>query len=236
MRRSRRSCSSCAGDIQQVPSTVSAIKVDGKRAYARARAGEDVQLAARPRADLPLRDHCAPGDRGPSGPRMRSSPAPRAPTCVLWPGIWAQRSTSAGISSRCAARAWAPSPSTGPCTFPRAARATTSSCPCKGSGRPPGGCSLSSRSMSRRPASWPTASASHGTRTPPRRPLQRASRPGRDPHEGPTTRWPHWTPPEPCAHPATGRRTLAPGARRPARRPLLKTPRTSPRTAEGPFP
>lgn len=36
------------GDILQVPSTVSAIKVDGKRAYARARAGEEVQLAARP--------------------------------------------------------------------------------------------------------------------------------------------------------------------------------------------
>ncbi|WP_193104201.1 tRNA pseudouridine(55) synthase TruB [Brachybacterium sp. FME24] len=36
------------GDIQQVPSTVSAIKVDGKRAYARARAGENVELAARP--------------------------------------------------------------------------------------------------------------------------------------------------------------------------------------------
>lgn len=36
------------GDILQVPSTVSAIKVDGKRAYARARAGEDVELAARP--------------------------------------------------------------------------------------------------------------------------------------------------------------------------------------------
>lgn len=35
------------GVIQQRPSTVSAIKVDGKRAYARARAGEDVQLAAR---------------------------------------------------------------------------------------------------------------------------------------------------------------------------------------------
>lgn len=35
------------GDIAQVPSTVSAIKVDGRRAYARARAGEDVQLAAR---------------------------------------------------------------------------------------------------------------------------------------------------------------------------------------------
>ncbi|WP_067549193.1 tRNA pseudouridine(55) synthase TruB [Nocardia crassostreae] len=36
------------GDIQQVPATVSAIKVNGERAYARARAGEDVELAARP--------------------------------------------------------------------------------------------------------------------------------------------------------------------------------------------
>ena len=36
------------GDILQVPATVSAIKVAGERAYARVRAGEDVQLAARP--------------------------------------------------------------------------------------------------------------------------------------------------------------------------------------------
>ncbi|GAB2723134.1 tRNA pseudouridine(55) synthase TruB [Nocardia thraciensis] len=36
------------GDIEQVPATVSAIKVDGQRAYARVRAGEDVRLAARP--------------------------------------------------------------------------------------------------------------------------------------------------------------------------------------------
>lgn len=35
------------GKIEQVPSSVSAIKVDGKRAYARVRGGEDVQLAAR---------------------------------------------------------------------------------------------------------------------------------------------------------------------------------------------
>ncbi len=35
------------GRISQVPSAVSAIKVDGKRAYARVRAGEDVELAAR---------------------------------------------------------------------------------------------------------------------------------------------------------------------------------------------
>ncbi len=36
------------GDILQVPTTVSAIKVDGKRAYALAREGKDVELAARP--------------------------------------------------------------------------------------------------------------------------------------------------------------------------------------------
>lgn len=36
------------GEIAQRPSTVSAIKVDGKRAYARVRAGEDVELRARP--------------------------------------------------------------------------------------------------------------------------------------------------------------------------------------------
>ncbi len=36
------------GDIQQVPSSVSAIKVNGERAYARVRSGEDVKLAARP--------------------------------------------------------------------------------------------------------------------------------------------------------------------------------------------
>jgi tRNA pseudouridine55 synthase len=36
------------GDIEQVPSAVSAIKVDGRRAYDRVRAGESVELAARP--------------------------------------------------------------------------------------------------------------------------------------------------------------------------------------------
>lgn len=36
-----------AGEIEQVPSAVSAIKVDGKRAYQRVRDGEDVQLASR---------------------------------------------------------------------------------------------------------------------------------------------------------------------------------------------
>ena len=36
------------GSIEQVPSAVSAIKVDGQRSYARVRAGEDVELPARP--------------------------------------------------------------------------------------------------------------------------------------------------------------------------------------------
>ncbi|MGH4035343.1 tRNA pseudouridine(55) synthase TruB [Actinomycetota bacterium Odt1-20B] len=37
-----------SGDIMQVPSKVSAIKIDGKRSYARARAGEDFEIPARP--------------------------------------------------------------------------------------------------------------------------------------------------------------------------------------------
>jgi tRNA pseudouridine55 synthase len=36
------------GALHQVPSAVSAIKVDGRRAYARVRAGEEVELPARP--------------------------------------------------------------------------------------------------------------------------------------------------------------------------------------------
>jgi tRNA pseudouridine55 synthase len=36
------------GDIQQVPPAFSAVKIDGERAYAKARAGEDVTLSARP--------------------------------------------------------------------------------------------------------------------------------------------------------------------------------------------
>jgi tRNA pseudouridine55 synthase len=43
-----RAVAALTGDIMQVPSAVSAIKVNGERAYARVRAGEDVVLAARP--------------------------------------------------------------------------------------------------------------------------------------------------------------------------------------------
>ena len=36
------------GEIMQVPPAFSAVKIDGERAYAKARAGEDVEIAARP--------------------------------------------------------------------------------------------------------------------------------------------------------------------------------------------
>jgi tRNA pseudouridine55 synthase len=44
----RQGILSLTGEIEQVPSTVSAIKVGGKRAYALARAGETVELKPRP--------------------------------------------------------------------------------------------------------------------------------------------------------------------------------------------
>lgn len=58
------------GDIEQVPSAVSAIKVKGERSYARVRAGEDVDLPARPVtvsrfALLDVRTAQAEGDDGP---------------------------------------------------------------------------------------------------------------------------------------------------------------------------
>lgn len=42
-----RAAAGFVGDLEQVPSAVSAVKVDGERAYDRVRAGEDVTLAAR---------------------------------------------------------------------------------------------------------------------------------------------------------------------------------------------
>jgi tRNA pseudouridine55 synthase len=46
--RVERGMADLTGGIRQVPSSVSAIKVDGRRAYALAREGEEVELAARP--------------------------------------------------------------------------------------------------------------------------------------------------------------------------------------------
>ncbi|WP_457204093.1 tRNA pseudouridine(55) synthase TruB [Nocardioides sp. HB32] len=44
----RAAAAELVGDLMQVPTAVSAIKVDGKRAYQRVREGEDVRLEARP--------------------------------------------------------------------------------------------------------------------------------------------------------------------------------------------
>ncbi len=44
----RAAVAGLTGEIEQVPSSVSAIKIKGERSYARVRAGEDVALAARP--------------------------------------------------------------------------------------------------------------------------------------------------------------------------------------------
>ena len=44
----RAGIATLSGSINQVPSAVSAVKIDGKRAYARVRAGEQVEIPARP--------------------------------------------------------------------------------------------------------------------------------------------------------------------------------------------
>ncbi len=44
----RKGVAALTGKIMQVPPQVSAIKVNGERAYKRARAGEEVEIAARP--------------------------------------------------------------------------------------------------------------------------------------------------------------------------------------------
>jgi tRNA pseudouridine55 synthase len=64
-----RAVAGLTGEIAQVPSSVSAIKVDGQRSYARVRAGQDVVLPARPvtvsRFDiLDQRTSTVPGQQG----------------------------------------------------------------------------------------------------------------------------------------------------------------------------
>lgn len=104
---------SLRGDIMQVPSTVSAIKVNGKRAYALARAGEDVELAARPvrisRLEVlapprpawcildeptlkPLPIARSRQEESGSWTLTSSSSAPRALTCAPWRATLARRS------------------------------------------------------------------------------------------------------------------------------------------------
>jgi tRNA pseudouridine55 synthase len=74
------------GDLMQVPSSVSAVKIDGKRAYARVRAGEDVELAARSVTVGSTSVRC--GGRGRQVPVVDVDvewTAPRGPTSGHWP-------------------------------------------------------------------------------------------------------------------------------------------------------
>ncbi|MFT4081978.1 MAG: tRNA pseudouridine(55) synthase TruB [Nocardioides sp.] len=73
--RIRAAFATQVGEIEQVPTAVSAIKVDGKRAYQRVRAGESVELPARPVTihELTVHDIRAgragqAGQAGPDGP------------------------------------------------------------------------------------------------------------------------------------------------------------------------
>ncbi len=84
-----------------MPSAVSAVKVDGKRAYARVRAGEDVVLAARTvsvsRFDV-VDVRRVDADDSPSSTSMCASTAPPGPTSGRSPATSAPRSASAAIS------------------------------------------------------------------------------------------------------------------------------------------
>ncbi|MBF4160512.1 tRNA pseudouridine(55) synthase TruB [Nocardioides acrostichi] len=62
----RSTLATFVGDIEQVPTSVSAIKVDGKRAYQRVRDGEQVELKARPVTvhDLVVHDVRRAGEQG----------------------------------------------------------------------------------------------------------------------------------------------------------------------------
>ena len=83
------------GDIEQRPSAVSAIKVDGVRSYARVRSGEDVELPARPVTVSAFDLLDVRRSRRPHRPRRRRRPARAAPTSGRSPAISAQGSESA---------------------------------------------------------------------------------------------------------------------------------------------
>ena len=98
------------GAIEQVPSTVSAIKVDGERAYALAREGATVELKARPvtvhRFDvLASRGRRRRRAWACSTSTSRSTARP-APTSARWPATSAPRWASAATSPGCGVRRW----------------------------------------------------------------------------------------------------------------------------------
>ena len=84
------------GRDQQVPSAVSAIKIDGERSYKRVREGASRAVARAAGHGDPVRgDGAAPQPPTCSTSTSRSS-APRAPTSAHWPATSVPRSASAG--------------------------------------------------------------------------------------------------------------------------------------------
>ena len=72
------------GEIEQVPPAYSALKIDGKAAYARARAGEEVELKSR-RVTIALPFHPKGSRRNTRSPSQ--PPSPKAPTSARSPAI-----------------------------------------------------------------------------------------------------------------------------------------------------
>ena len=115
-----RALAAFVGEIDQVPSSVSAIKVAGKRAYARVRDGEEVDLPSR-RVTVHALD--VTGAR-PARASRSTCTARAAPTSAPSPATSAPRSASAATSPRCVVRRSARSPSTTP--TPSTSSTTTS--------------------------------------------------------------------------------------------------------------
>ena len=82
------------GEIAQVPSKVSAIKVDGRRAYERVRAGEEVALKARAVTSRATRSSTS-GRMRTGSPSTSRSTVRAVRTSARWPGTSAPSSASA---------------------------------------------------------------------------------------------------------------------------------------------
>lgn len=114
-----------SGAIMQVPSKVSAIKINGVRSYKRARDGEDFEIPARPVtvssfSVYDVRDAVAE-DGTRSWTWSCPSSAPPAPTSGPSPATWAPVWVSAATSPPCAA------PASAPTNWTRRGRSTSSS-------------------------------------------------------------------------------------------------------------
>ena len=144
------------GDLEQKPSAVSAIKVDGKRAYARVRDGEDVDLPARPVTvhELLVTDVRA-GRRASSTSTCRCAAA-AAPTSGRSPATSARRSAPAATSPCCGVRR------SGRSRSPRRTGSTRCATPSTWSGSTtwPGAASPSHDLTRTRPATSATAASS----------------------------------------------------------------------------